>query len=130
MDRHCKGLTVAEVIEINRRFCEAENEPHGLLNPGSLEHTLEGVQGFIFGKELYPSLAEKAGFLLHRIIKGHFFVNANKRTGVMVSLIMLRINGGLNLAATNAEILNLASQIAQDCITMEAVQQWIDSRIK
>lgn len=49
------------------------------------ERAVEGIIGNIMqsfgGKELYPSIEEKAAHLLYFIVKNHPFVDGNKRTG-------------------------------------------------
>ena len=44
------------------------------------------------GKELYPSLEEKAATLLYLIVKNHSFVDGNKRIGASCFLYFLERN--------------------------------------
>ena len=44
------------------------------------------------GKELYPSIAEKAANLLYFIIKDHPFYDGNKRIGALLFVLFLTIN--------------------------------------
>ena len=59
----------------------------------------QGVLGNIYqtfgGKELYPSLEEKASHLLYFIIKDHPFVDGNKRTGSFLFVYFLDKNNHL-----------------------------------
>jgi death on curing protein len=98
MDGISQLPSIADIIEINRQmirefggiYFEADRN---LRNPGPLEHVLEAVQGSLFGKELYPSLSEKAAAICWRIITAHVFHDGNKRTGIESCHLLLEING-------------------------------------
>lgn len=67
------------------------------------ERLLEGILGNIDqsfgGKELYPSVEEKAAHLLYFVIKDHPFSDGNKRIGSFLFLLFLRENELLDQAA-------------------------------
>jgi len=58
---------------------------------------LAGIIGAIHqtfdGRELYPSVEEKAAHLLYFVIKDHPFSDGNKRIGSFLFLIYLQVNG-------------------------------------
>jgi prophage maintenance system killer protein len=64
--------------------------------------SLEGIVGNIMqtfgGKDLYPSMEEKAAHLLYFIVKNHPFADGNKRSGAFAFVWFLRRTGKLNLA--------------------------------
>lgn len=47
----------------------------------------------VFGKEQYPTVADKACCYYHSIVTGHIFHNGNKRTGLLVFETFLNVNG-------------------------------------
>ena len=47
------------------------------------------------GRDLYPSLEEKAAHLLYFLIKNHAFVDGNKRIGAALFLWFMEKNGAL-----------------------------------
>ena len=51
-------------------------------------------QGF-GGKDLYPTLEEKAATLLYLVVKNHAFVDGNKRIAAACFLYFLEKNGML-----------------------------------
>jgi death-on-curing protein len=59
---------------------------------GKIESILSQQYGF-FGHDEYPSVFHKAAMLLYYFVKGHCFVDGNKRVGYYAMLAMLRING-------------------------------------
>jgi len=67
----------------------AEEQDHGL------EQLLGAVDQTFGGKELYPSIEEKAAHLLYFTIKDHPFIDGNKRSGAFLFLEFLRKNNAL-----------------------------------
>jgi death-on-curing protein len=124
MERPCQGLTIAEVIEANRRLTEFAGGRHGILNPGSLEHTFEQVQGSFGAYELYPTVTSKAAFLCWRLAQGHFFLDGNKRTAFWVCKATLQLNG-LCIAISNKDVIDTMVRIAQKKMTLPEVEKWI-----
>ena len=64
------------------------------------------------GKEIYPSVAEKAVALCYSLINNHPFVDGNKRTGHAAMEVFLVMNGYEIEATVDTQeeiILNLAS---------------------
>lgn len=64
------------------------------------------------GRELYPTLFHKAAVLLRSLIKNHPFVDRNKRTALLATLIFLEDNG-YELLATEDELLKFVLKIAR-----------------
>lgn len=71
---------------------ERDKHLQGIL--GNLDQTFDG-------KELYPSLEEKAGHLLYFIIKDHPFSDGNKRIGAFLFVLFLRKNDLLEQSGLN-----------------------------
>lgn len=59
----------------------------------SFEGSLAGIMQTFDGKELYPSIEEKAAHLLYFLVKNHPFVDGNKRIGAFIFLWFLDKNG-------------------------------------
>ncbi len=83
-----------------------------------LESSLKSIFQTFEGKDLYPSIEEKAANLLYLIIKNHPFIDGNKRIGSFMFLRFLHLNGilfrsdGTKLVEENA-IVAIALMIAQ-----------------
>jgi death-on-curing family protein len=60
------------------------------------DETLKGILGSINqsfgGKELYPSIEEKASHLIYFVIKNHPFIDGNKRVGSLLFILFLARN--------------------------------------
>jgi len=89
-------LTYSELIFINGRIL---NDPHiqaGRQKVRDLDLLMaaeQRPQASAFGQDAYPTLAEKAGALLHSLARNHPFADGNKRTAAVSAAFMLEVNG-------------------------------------
>lgn len=72
----------------------------------------------MFGKELCPTVYDKAATLGWRIIKGHVFIDGNKRTGIFAAIMTLRFNR-VEVAASEDELKGVALAIANGEMSIE-----------
>jgi prophage maintenance system killer protein len=70
----------------------------------SLVGSLQGVFQTFEGKDLYPTLEEKAAHLLYFLVKNHPFVDGNKRIAATLFLWFLEKNAALYLSDGNKRI--------------------------
>ncbi len=83
-------LTVEEVLEIN---AELMGGRHALRDQGLLDSAVARPKASAFGSDAYPDLVSKAAALLHSLVLNHAFVDGNKRTAVLATLVFLDLNG-------------------------------------
>ncbi len=82
------------------------------------------------GKDLYPSIEEKAARQAYAIIRNHPFLDGNKPTGLFVMLIFLELNG-MRLFLEEKELEWLGLGVADGSINYNMIVQWInDHRLK
>ena len=67
----------------------------GIEKDNGLKGALGAVMQTFGGKDLYPTLEEKAAHLLYFLVKDHAFVDGNKRIGASLFLWFLEKNGAL-----------------------------------
>jgi Virulence protein RhuM family/Fic/DOC family len=73
----------------------AAGELFGREKDNSLQSALGQVMQTFSGRDLYPSLEEKAAHLLYFLVKNHPFVDGNKRIGAALFLWFLEKNRAL-----------------------------------
>ena len=67
-------------------------ELFGKIRGENFEGTLSAVAQTFGGKDLYPTVAEKAANLLYLVIKDHPFYDGNKRIGSLLFIVFLTLN--------------------------------------
>lgn len=87
-------LTVEQVLEIHEALLVYGGLP-GIRDKNLLLSALEAPKTSLFGKEMYPSIPEKAASYLYHLARNHPFLDANKRTAYTATLVFLKINGFL-----------------------------------
>lgn len=86
---------------IKMRFSRAEEVPDYSLQRSGIEK-LTGVLEGVKEDTYYPTLIDKAVYLITQINKGHFFSNGNKRLALVLTTLFLNINN-LELRQTSKE---------------------------
>ncbi len=111
-------LTLAEVMDLYRRVMEQSGGAVGILNIAALESALAQPRMTFGGRELYPSIVEKASALGFSLIKNHPFVDGNKRTGHAAIETFLVLNG-YEIAAPVDKQERVVLQVASgaDCVS-------------
>ena len=89
-------LSYGECMDVisHMRFGD-ESDLFGREKDDSFRGSIGNIYQFFDGKELYPSLEEKAAHLLYFITKNHSFLDGNKRIAATMFLYFLDRNGVL-----------------------------------
>lgn len=122
-------LTTEQVLAMHRMMLAETGGASGIREAGALDMALAGAFQTFDGKELYPSLEEKAARLAFSIVKNHPFVDGNKRTGLFVILVFLELNG-MELTFTQQELVDLGLGLADGSLGVEAALQWVRDKAR
>lgn len=117
-------LTVDEIVELHTKLIARTGGSHGLRDLGLLESAVYSAQSSFGDEELYPTIPEKAARLMYALVSNHAFVDGNKRIGVLVMLMILKLNG-ISLHYTQTELINLGLSAAAGNIKYEDILTWI-----
>ena len=79
------------VAQLKKKF--GGSELFGKEKEGSFKSSIAAIYQTFDGKNLYPSIEEKAANLLYFIVKNHSFVDGNKRIAASIFLWFLEENG-------------------------------------
>lgn len=84
----------------------------------------------VFGKELYPTIFDKAAILYQKLVQKHCFYNGNKRTALVALVTFLRLNN-VTLQVSNKDIEDYTVAIATDkSLTWEIISMWLEEHSK
>lgn len=122
-------LTVDEVAAINEELILKTGGSGGIRDRGLLESAIYSAQSGFGDEECYPSVEEKAARLAFAITNNHAFVDGNKRIGILVMLLTLRLNS-ISLTYTQAELIALGLGIADGSLGYDAILTWIFNHSK
>ena len=83
-------LTLEDALTIAR--IAIGSTPH-LRDAGLLDSACHRPSATVFGEDAYPTLILKAAALLHSLTANHPFIDGNKRTAWLATVVFLRDNG-------------------------------------
>lgn len=122
-------LTFEQVLAIHDNQIETYGGSHGIRDLALFESAIMRPQTTFGGKDLYPSIFEKAAVLMHSLIMNHPFVDGNKRTGTVSALIFLEINR-FRIAVDQNELVDVSLEVALKKMNVKGVATWLEKSSK
>ena len=116
------------IIYMHEVLIEQFGGLNGVRDTKLLDSALNAPFQTFDGEELYPGLAMKAACLCYGLINNHAFHDGNKRIGVLSIVNFLDING-VEIEATNEEMIELGLQVAAGDMALTQVANWISKRM-
>ena len=95
---------------------------------GLLDSALARPKTSLFGEDAYPDLPTKAAAMMHSLIKNHPLIDGNKRTGWLLFVSFIAINGYQH-TMTSDEAFDLTIGLATDAFTIEAAAKIISDHL-
>ena len=122
-------LTEKQIAKINTLVIQrySPKEQIKTISPSALNMIVNLPEQFVFGKPLYPSIFDKATFLLVQLIKKHVFASANKQTAFYVLVKFLRLNG-YHFAVTLEEAVEMCVRIEVASLSeqnLKSYSKWV-----
>ncbi len=117
-------LTEEEIIRLHGKLIEATGGADGLRDRGLLSSAVANAYGGFGDVEAYPTIEEKAARLAYAIVENHAFVDGNKRIGILIMLMTLKLNH-IRISYTQAELTDLGLSIADGSRKYEDVLVWL-----
>ena len=121
-------LTLTELLELYARVMEQSGGTVGIRDLNALESALAQPRITFGGKELYPTIVEKAATLGFLLIRNHPFLDGNKRIGHAAMETFLMLNG-LEIEASVDEQERVILQVASGEMGREAFTEWLRGHV-
>jgi death-on-curing protein len=117
-------LTLDEVLALHADQIERYGGRPGIRDLGLLESALAMPRAAFGGRRLHESLPEMAAAYLFHLVRGHPFLDGNKRVGLMAMLAFLGLNS-LRLHAAEAELVELVIGVATGRVSKAEVAVFV-----
>ena len=117
-------LSKPQILLLHEQLIAETGGSSGLRDEGMLDSALNTPFQTFAGKNVYPSLQQKAARLCFGLVKNHPFVDGNKRIGAHVMLVFLALNG-IELQHTQAELSEVILQLAAGTLQSTDLLDWI-----
>lgn len=123
-----KYLAVEQVLQIHDHQVKRFGGDPGVRDVGLVESAVSQPRMTFGGRDLYPSLAEKAVALAYSLVMNHPFADGNKRTGHAAMVMFLGRNGH-TIKAPLDEQAEVCERLAGGRIGREGLLAWVRTRL-
>ncbi len=122
-------VLIDSVKAIHKRQLAEHGGASGIRDIGLLESALaKPLNTYLYSKG-QTSAAELAASYAFGIARNHLFVDGNKRTAFVVSLLFLKLNGwGINTTANN--LYETFMNLAEGSLSEDALAKWFISVVE
>ena len=100
----------------------------GIRDKNLLDSALKVPFQTFDGKDLYPDILDKATQLCFSLINNHPFSDGNKRIGIHLPLLFLKINN-VQLNYVQQELIDLGFGIASSKLQKNDIRKWFENHV-
>ncbi len=123
-----KILTKEQILLLHSQLTESFGGSPEIRDEALLESAINTPFQTYDGKELYPTLLDKASRLCFGLVKNHPFVDGNKRIGTHAMLVFLALNG-IDIEYGDTELINLILSVASGEQSSSDILTWLQQHI-
>ena len=113
-----------QVVKIHRSLIEKTGGMDGIRDAQLLDSALKTPFQTFGGNNLYPDILDKASQLCYSLIENHPFVDGNKRIGVHLILLFLKLNN-IEVNYSQQELVDFGLDIASGKMSKNDIKGWI-----
>ena len=117
-------LTVEEIVNLHDKLIIKTGGLNGVRDIGLLESAVFNSYGEFDGIESYPTIEEKAARLAYSIVNNHAFIDGNKRIGILIMLMTLKLNN-IDLTYSQQELIYAGLSLADGGYQYDDILEWI-----
>ena len=113
-----------QVVKIHRSLIEKTGGMDGIRDAQLLDSALKTPFQTFGGNNLYPDILDKASQLCYSLIENHPFIDGNKRIGVHLMLLFLKLNN-IEVNYSQQELVDFGLDIASWKMSKNDIKGWI-----
>lgn len=117
-------ISIEQIAFLHDELIKETGGSSGLRDGSLLESAILSPLQTFDGKDLFPTLIDKAVRLACGLIQNHPFIDGNKRIGAHAMLVILSLNG-ISLRYTQKELAEIFLQLAANLIGFDELKEWI-----
>ncbi len=113
-----------QVIKLHSSLIEKTGGMDGVRDKNLLDSALKAPFQTFGGNELYPDVYDKASQLCFSLIENHPFADGNKRIGVHLTLLFLKLNNA-EIEYTQKELSDFGLSVASGKMSKDEIKAWL-----
>lgn len=123
-----KTLQIKDIIKLHSKMIAATGGASGIRDIGLVESAFNRCHSSFGGQDLYPEVIEKISVTAYSLINNHGFIDGNKRIGIAVMLMLLKLND-LQITYSQTELVDLGAGVASGEINEDGIEKWIERHL-
>ena len=96
----------------------------GIRDLNALNAAIQRPYSTFDGKDLYPTIYDKAAALVESLVRNHAFIDGDKRIGYVMLRFFL-IESGYDLSASQTDKYNFIIEISKGNLDFDSIKKWI-----
>lgn len=124
-----KFIPLEDVIFIHEAIIDRVGGKAGIRDFTLLHSAIFRPQASFGGKDLYPSIFDKAAALIHSLLLNHPFNDGNKRTALASCERFLNINS-IEITASQKDKVQFTLDIESKKLNLQDIAKWLKTHSK
>ena len=116
-----------QVVKLHSSLISKTGGMDGVRDVNLLDSALKAPFQTFGGNDLYPDILDKASQLCYSLIENHPFADGNKRIGVHLTLLFLKLNN-IELRYSQQELIDFGLGVASGKLNKDDIKDWMIKR--
>ena len=116
-----------QVVKLHSSLISKTGGMDGVRDANLLDSALKAPFQTFGGNDLYPDILDKASQLCYSLIENHPFADGNKRIGVHLTLLFLKLNN-IELRYSQQELIDFGLDVASGKLNKDDIKDWMIKR--
>ena len=121
-------LSLNQILNIHYVMTSRTGGCPGVRSMELLDSGVMSAFGEFGGEEFYPTTLEKCVRICYNIISNHPFIDGNKRTGVIIMMMLLKLNN-ISFNFTNQDIIHIGLNTANNTLDYNSLLDYVKSKV-
>jgi len=121
-----KSIDIDNVLLFHKKIVERTGGSEEVRDLGLIESGLNRGYATFDGIDLYKEIEDKISAITYGLVKNHGFVDGNKRIGVSVMFLLLKINS-INIKYSQQQLIELGLKVADGTFSEDDIKIWINN---
>lgn len=118
-------IDIENILLFHKKIVNETGGSEGVRDIGLIESALNRGLMTFDGKELYESIEMKISVIAHSLISNHGFIDGNKRIGISVMILLLKLNN-ITIKYSQKELIELGLGVAEGRFSETNILDWIE----
>jgi death-on-curing protein len=122
-----KSIDIDNVLLFHKKIVEKTGGSEEIRDLGLIESGLNRGYATFDGIDLYKEIEEKISAITYGLVKNHGFVDGNKRIGISVMVLLLKLNS-VHIKYSQQELIELGLKVADGTFSEDDLKMWINNK--